>query len=515
MVNGVYPWRSTLKTTKKTNRSYSGITLAFCLFIAVLLMYCTLFFPDRIGAADNGDFSRLANRIGIDGGLNWLSDNPNAFFVTLREEWPWLSMDWNMFMPRGIAFSNGILATIIRGLTNAVSDTATTSFSTVYLEIGYLVLLAIAWYWIFKFFQKRLGRAFPIFFLLAIIVLFGSMHLAWLNSFYGEAMMYVGLLLCIGCVLETISVPKGSIRGLVLSLLSSACVYLLVLSKPQSTLGFLIWGWMPLCLIKYHICGCFSWKSMIRKAMAVICACLVTINLVWTGVCCIEFYKWNSETVEDDTLYHAVMLGILTLTDNPEEMCEELGIDRVLAQDVGKHAYLEKEQYVTAPRTPEADERLYSRINTFGLLKYYIQHPTYLLNALEITARNAIRPATSLHVFKNEVGGYKGRWTLWASIREYCVPHHFWQYVIVYSVLFVSCGYLFFHNERKEIRLLILLLICIMLTGILQYPLAFIGNGYADTNKQLYLFMLSYDVTILGAIMFVIKKVQVHLKRID
>lgn len=325
-------------------------------------------------------------------------------------------------------------------------------------------------------------------------------------------MMYVGILLCIGCTLETISAPSGSIKGQVLSLVSSACVYLLVLSKPQSTLGFLGWGWMPLCLIKYHLYG--EWKSIAKKGVAVICACLIIVNQIWTGVCCVAFYKWNSETVEEDTLYHAITLGILPLADNPEEMCDELGIDPIIAQDIGKHAYLDKEEYVTVPRSVEADERLYSRINTFGLLKYYILHPTYLLRALEITAAYAIEPATLLHVFKDEMGGNRGRWTFWVNVRAHCVPHHFWQYVIVYAVLFCACGYLLFHSKKKENSLLIVLFICIMLTGIFQYPLAYIGNGYADTNKQLYLFMLSYDITMLWTVVFVVQKMCMYLKRI-
>ena len=53
-------------------------------------------------------------------------------------------------------------------------------------------------------------------------------------------------------------------------------------------------------------------------------------------------------------------------------------------------------------------------------------------------------------------------------------------------------------------RLMTLLFLAVLLTGILQYPLPFLGNGYADTNKQLYLFMLCHDVCMLWAACFLV-----------
>ncbi len=491
------------------------IVLSICMLFALLLMYIVLFFPNRMGAADNGDFYRMADRVGIVGILNFLSDDPNAFWVTLKEEWPWHPMNWKMFLPEGIAFSNGILVTLIRGITNIFSNTTEQLFSTVYLAIAYLSILLISWYWIFKYFWRMLGKAFPLFYVLSLIMLFGSMHLAWLNSFYGEASMYVGLVLCIGCTLETISVPRGSLRGYLMAFFSSLCVYFFVLSKPQNTLGFLVWGGIPVCLVTFHMNlkqTAFYKKTLWQRIASIGCMVIVVFNVIWTGVCCVAFYRWNSEMVEEDTLYHAVTLGALTLADNPEEMCKELGVDPILAQDIGKHAYLDKSEYVTAPRTPEAEERLYSKTNTFGLLKYYIMHPGYLLQALEITAQNAVHPATSLHVLQGELSAGKSRWALWANIRKYCVPHHFWQYVIWYIVQFSMCTlYLFRDRGNPAKSLPVVLYVCVMITGILQYPLPFIGNGYADTNKQLYLFMLSYDITILISVVYLIMRVQYWL----
>ena len=57
------------------------------------------------------------------------------------------------------------------------------------------------------------------------------------------------------------------------------------------------------------------------------------------------------------------------------------------------------------------------------------------------------------------------------------------------------------------------LLPAVLLTGVLQYPLPFLGNGYADTNKQLYLFMLCHDVCMLWAAYFLVCRATQVLRR--
>ena len=39
-----------------------------------------------------------------------------------------------------------------------------------------------------------------------------------------------------------------------------------------------------------------------------------------------------------------------------------------------------------------------------------------------------------------------------------------------------------------------------MLIGVIQYPMPFIGNGQADTSKQLFLFNFIFDILIVVSI---------------
>jgi hypothetical protein len=59
------------------------------------------------------------------------------------------------------------------------------------------------------------------------------------------------------------------------------------------------------------------------------------------------------------------------------------------------------------------------------------------------------------------------------------------------------------HYKEKRI---IELVWCISLIGLLQFPLPVIGNGEADTYKQLFLFNITYDMLILTSIAYCLTK---------
>lgn len=263
------------------------------------------------------------------------------------------------------------------------------------------------------------------------------MHLAWFNSLYGEAMMYIGILLCIGCALETISARRGSRYGLIMSVVMSGCTYCLVMSKPQSVLSLFMWFGASGSMLMYHSKGVKAFCRS-RRMLASLCACIIAFNTIYTAVCSVAFYRWNSKLVEKDTLYQSITYGALLLTDQPEQMCIEMGIDPIMAKDIGKGAYQDVGEYVTPPRSAEAEERLYSRINTFSLLRYYVTHPQYLFELLERDAEYAVSPATMLHInydASGELANARTFGTMWQKIRHLLVPRHFWQYVIFYTNL--------------------------------------------------------------------------------
>jgi hypothetical protein len=56
------------------------------------------------------------------------------------------------------------------------------------------------------------------------------------------------------------------------------------------------------------------------------------------------------------------------------------------------------------------------------------------------------------------------------------------------------------NRGRAGVQARIALLWAVMAIGLLQFPMPFVGNGYADTAKQLFLFNFIFDLLIVNAV---------------
>ena len=467
---------------------------------AAVIVLAVVFAPPRLGAADNGDFYRIAARMGVDG-TQRLSGSEWPYFHEVNERWLWQEMDWRQLTPSQASFSAVWPVSLVRLITNLFSGTAETPLSTAALALVYMGMLLVAVFLLTRFALIRWRLRGLLLMLPGAVMLLGSMHLAWLNSLYGETMLYVGLLLTLGCFLTAVSARSPAAQALWL-LPCGAAAYLLCCGKPQAVLAW------PLWMALLAVLAVRALRRMNRRRMLTwLCAVLLVVQTVWSGLCCLNLYRWNSELNESATLFSALFDGILTLTDDPEAMLEDMGLDPALAADVGKNGYSDPNDMVAPPYSDRGREMIDSKINTLGLLKYYVTHPAYLLEALEITAQQAVEPAIALHHFVGEAEAAHTdhtRFGLWARVRPHVTPRHFWQYVLLYGGMLAVCALRLRRAGDGRSRLMTLVFLAVLFTGVLQYPLPFLGNGYADTNKQLYLFMLCHDVCMLWAACFLV-----------
>lgn len=476
----------------------------FFVVLVVLLLYCVLFAEPHMGATNNGDYYRFAERCAING-IELFEGDEYPFFYKVYEKWQWKPMDFQLLTPVKQSFGNVWLVSLVRLVTNIFDDTAQTPFSTFSLSIVYAVLFLCAAAMLIWAAVRLTGQRAQWMILIGIVMLMGSMHLAWFNSLYGEAMLYVGLLLSCGLLLFLI-LEKHSVVCTLLSY-AALCVsiFLFLTAKPQGVLAWPFWSTMLVVLV-YNLC-----KAIQSKHRWLLKGTLILITagfLVYSGISCVSLYKWNGEYNERDTLYSSIMYGALMLTDTQEEaeaMLTDMGLPTECYADKGRHAYSSPDEFHTQEHIEEMKDLLCEKTNTFGVLKYYLSHPVYSYRALEITASYAVQPAVSLLMFNgqdiSQGAVVQERFALWQRLRPYVVPHHFLTYVVVYAALFLICIHSLVRH-RKDMRhcMLIGMYLLIMATGIIQYPLPFIGNGLADTNKQLYLFMLCWDITILIAV---------------
>ena len=88
------------------------------------------------------------------------------------------------------------------------------------------------------------------------------------------------------------------------------------------------------------------------------------------------------------------------------------------------------------------------------------------------------------------------------------LPKNLLLIISVYLIIFLFSLYKYLKNKYNfEIKTKILLLWTIMLIGAIQFPMPFVGNGQADTSKQLFLFNFIFDgllIIIFSYILFTI-----------
>ena len=461
--------------------------------LAVIIMAMVFFFPERIGAYNNGDFGRMMDAMGLYYTDYDLLHQEEQYVTKVIETYVWLdNFDWSSVTSFNPTLSQVFLAFFIRVTAGAMGF----GYSTVYATVIYMILMGASFFALVWGLYKLLGRKAAGLSALLIVVLFGSYNLGWFNSLFGEATEMAGLLMVMGVSLIIIAKEKGNVRWY-WWLILLASIRFFIGSKAQVTPEIIVLAPWTLSLAFYH--------RPPQKTKWMMQIAFVGIMTVMTARSALIIYQKNNEISSQDTIYAAIFAGILVIADDPAAALTELGLDPSLAADAGKHQYLDKSEYFCPPRSEKAEEMVYSQIDAMGILKWYLLHPAKLWAVLDYTAQEsaALMPDYFLYVGEKTTQEHRvvSKFNLWGSIRGSITPDAFWQYIVIYGALIVLCV-VKMKSKKTEgpKRMLAAFYIVIILTGAMQFPLTVIGNGFIDNTKQLYLFRLVHDIVITTAV---------------
>jgi hypothetical protein len=472
---------------KKNLTSYNKIW--FYAF-AILIVIGVLFIKPQVGVADQGDFDRIMSISGLtllDSDMN----NPNftRFYNYIITDYKITHID-NVFMTI-VGSSLSYLIVLINTICKLLGQTI---FKTQYLAIAYSIIYILTFSIILKSLNIKNNRKFIIIAVLTLFIFFDGNYLIWFNSLYGEPMMLVTLLLFIASVFNYIHykyVIKGTEKTFskILFILLSAFLFLGSKLQVLTSLPFIM-----IFIIK------ILWdnkRSLNKTGLITLCALLCIVIAYPIGI------SMNSGSLNKDTQYNSVFYGILNGSKSPEQDLIDLGLNPDMAVEAGKHAYLDSSDYVKyIPRTEITTKDFYNKISNSKLAKFYLTHPARLLNGMEYTASKAFYTSTSLGKYSQ---GYSQipvtkfhRFTLWSYLRENMLPKNLFFIASVYLVILLCSFYKYIKNRYNlEIKTKILLLWTIMIISAIQFPMPFVGNGQADTAKQLFLFNFIFDGLLL------------------
>ena len=484
------------------NRTYTTILFGG---LATVVMVWVLFFPDRIGAYNNGDFGRMMDAMGIYFTEYDLIHQDEQYVTKVVEVYDWLdNFDWATVTPISPTMSQVFISLVIK----LTAGAAGLQFSTIYATIIYVILMSISFCAIVWGLYKLVGKKSILLDGLLIVILFGSYNLGWFNSLFSEATEMAGFLMVVGSSVYMIAKERGTCnwKNWVVFLIS---VRFFIGAKSQVTIevAFLV-VWAMFLAIYHRKDRIYKWLIQIL---------LIGIACVFLCRSAVIIFQKDSAISSQDTIYSSIFSGVLLVADDEEQALQELGLDTRLAVDAGKSTYADKSEFFCAPRTEKAEEMIYSKVNTFKVLEWYLKHPDKLWIMMNQAAKEsaATMPDYFLYVGEKTTLPHRtvSKFNIWSAVRANVTPNTFVGYLLFYGILVVLCVIrIFSRKSNTKNRLLAGLYVLIMCMGVAQFPLSVIGNGFTDNIKQLFAFRLIHDVVfaiaIFGAFCWIYGKVK-------
>lgn len=500
------------RTIIKTKYFFNNRVFAFkwraALFftvLAALIIWYVMFSDPRIGCRNNGDYGRVMDSIGIS--FKTVADDELSV-TRITEEFYWADFNWSDFMNLNPKLSNVYVASLLR----VFCEPRGIPYNSFYAAIIYAIILIIS-YWIifyslYGLFDKNIYMVMST---TILIVFLGKMHLGWINSLFGEGVIYVGMVAMISWILSIIASPQG--KGMWKFIPFFIAARVLCGAKGQTTISFPIVLGLALILFIYHV----------RKAkwMVKILATVAVIALSgFLSIECVRLYQQNDTNNAAMNVWQSMFTGLLVIVDDPVQTLLDFEMDPNMVVDIGKHAYYKDEEYYIGPLTKEAETALWAKVDTMKLLKYYIMHPKYLYRTLEHAAGSASLRMPDWLIFlgqiDNEENEEVSRFSFWEEFRISFAPDHFMTYVAIYLII-ITYVFRSLWKQRKKtdkrMQLLKVLYLAVTAIGILQYPLSVIGNGFTDNTKQMYLFILCFDFSIVFMALEVYRRIMEYDKK--
>ena len=196
------------------------------------------------------------------------------------------------------------------------------------------------------------------------------------------------------------------------------------------------------------------------------------------------------------------------LKDNPniQEDMEYFGLDERFEKGVGSHIYYRL-------NTTEEEQEFFTMVSKGDVVKYYLSHPTSLFRKMEVTASLAFD-----NIGRDELGSFDQTqndtplthntfFTGYSVLKKLLLPHTLWFIIPFYLVYFALLVLTYRKSTARE-KYMVITLSAIALMGIVQFPLPILANGEADIGKQLFMFNVTFDISLFALIAVAVRLVK-------
>lgn len=458
----------------------------------VIFTICIIRLSTGLGLSDNGDFHRVISTNGI----HYLNDdkryfNPEFDFVMDVDGDSVGRQLIGLFVPKNTELyysPHFIIIGLSKGINyiyNFLSNSPLEIYRIRVMGYLYAVMLSLGVYGILKYFT-RIKCVIAAILLIAFVFCDGA-YLAYFNSFYGEPLQIVSILL----------ITAG----------------LLNIYKNKSAVWFLITIVAALLLDS-------KLANVPVSVLVILAAFLLMRKKLWVGgvctagiACTVIFTLLIPSWMSDETVYQSVFFGILKNTDYAQQYTKELGLPEEYAALADTNAYLPN--YPVDITTEEFKNNFYDKIGRAGVCAFYIKHPIELMKKItkSVSYASSIKPPSLASGTKYRMDT-DTKFSTWNNFRI--------KTKLLYNPFFIFftmgimtaagiCGFVnMVKKRRSEGAFVIFYLYLAALYINLFMPI--LANGEADLAKHMFFFIQLVDLGVCAGIVYIIaaKKYQIY-----
>ncbi|MDT3428368.1 hypothetical protein J2Z22_003960 [Paenibacillus forsythiae] len=441
-----------------------GVAAGFGLLLGLL------FLGPFVGVADNGDFLRMMDTIGLHY-YNASETYADRFFNYSHSRFAYE----HLF--RGFYPSSQIFVVLAPRLLGGLFHGSWFDIRLLAAVYGILLLAAT---WLLVKYNARASWVTGLLLAGALLFVFYDIgYLAYFNSLFGEPVSLVFMLLTFALGLRLAFKEKPEARDLWLFF---AAVLFLACSKIQNApIGVAF----ALIFLRFASLqgGAFR-KAAIRFSVAIF---LISVIM----------YAAAPKELKHINLYQTVFYGILNGSPDVKGDLRELGLPEKLEVLAGTN-YFEKGTAVEQ-NDPSLVPDFYSRISHKDVLAFYLKHPGRLLDNMRYAAKYsmAIRPSYLGNYEKADnkpprllAYTYSG----WSRFKLHVLPHNLAFLAIFYAVYYAGALYEWLRSADRRQQVACELMMLLGLIGIFAFLVPILGDGRADMSKHLFLFNVCFDM---------------------
>jgi hypothetical protein len=432
-----------------------------------------IFIPPHIGLADNGDFARIIDKVGIKPG-------PNKHYMNFINLTFPIEFQYNLKGYQSSELIFVLISILINGIIFRDGQ-----FHLLVLAMLHSLFWLIGLGMIAFHLPKKMGWLRIVVYVCILVFFTDVGYISYLNSIYSEPATIIFLTMMIGLFFITLRQVPGEKSFWIFMAAFLGSGGLFVIAKPQNAaMGILV------AFLGFRMMTAFKISKIavgrLRTLGFGIAIGVVAFSFLFFAFGLPEYYRSGD-------LWNSIFMEIVGRSKTPERDLQMLGLPEGMVIFKGTNAFSE------GVNRNEWDQFQHSWLY-FRVLRFYIFNPGRLMEMLDLsTVQGFELQQANLGNFEQDAGyepyTKSQEFVFWNQLRTKLLPKSVWTLMVLFLVnLFVPILKIWKLDNSINDRLVSELHLAVMMMAVLQYLTVLMAEGTFEIVKHMMLFNFLADI---------------------